>query len=147
MTVEVKPEHERFIEEAIRDGRFGSFDDLFNCALSALRQSSISTAPRSPRPNLADFLRNSPFAGAALDLERHKDYPRLVDLLTGIFWWIASVEPRQGVGNGNRTPLHRPRYSSLPPSGIVASSYSPASYASRAILSSADLRAPDRRLA
>jgi hypothetical protein len=30
--------------------------------------------------NLSDFLLNSPFAGANLDLERSKDYPRPVDL-------------------------------------------------------------------
>jgi hypothetical protein len=39
-----------------------------------------------PRPiheqfdNLSDLLLNSPFAGANLDLERSKDYPRPVDL-------------------------------------------------------------------
>ncbi len=39
-----------------------------------------------PRPihkrfdNLSDFLLGSPFAGANLDLERPKDYPRPVDL-------------------------------------------------------------------
>jgi hypothetical protein len=30
--------------------------------------------------NLSDLLLNSPFAGANLDLERSKDYPRPVDL-------------------------------------------------------------------
>ncbi len=30
--------------------------------------------------NLSDLLLNSPFAGADLDLERSKDYPRPVDL-------------------------------------------------------------------
>jgi len=30
--------------------------------------------------NLSDLLLNSPFAGANLDLERPKDYPRRVDL-------------------------------------------------------------------
>jgi hypothetical protein len=30
--------------------------------------------------NLSDFLLNSPFAGANLNLERSKDYPRPVDL-------------------------------------------------------------------
>jgi plasmid stability protein len=39
-----------------------------------------------PRPiherfdNLSDLLLNSPFAGADLDLERSKDYPRPVDI-------------------------------------------------------------------
>jgi len=30
--------------------------------------------------NLSDLLLNSPFAGADLDLERPKDYPRQVDI-------------------------------------------------------------------
>jgi hypothetical protein len=30
--------------------------------------------------NLSDLLLNSPFAGADLDLERSKDYPRQIDL-------------------------------------------------------------------
>ncbi len=44
-------------------------------------------APDEPRPvqeqfdNLSDFLLNSPFAGANLDLERSKDLPRPVDLV------------------------------------------------------------------
>ncbi|HXP88650.1 MAG TPA: hypothetical protein VN841_28220 [Bryobacteraceae bacterium] len=44
------------------------------------------TSADSPRPahirfdNLSDLLLDSPFAGANLDLERSKDYPRTVDL-------------------------------------------------------------------
>jgi hypothetical protein len=44
-------------------------------------------APPEPSPaetqfdNLSDFLLNSPFAGANLDLERSKDFPRPVDLV------------------------------------------------------------------
>lgn len=43
-------------------------------------------AAAEPRPihrrfdNLSDLLLNSPFAGANLDLDRPKDYPRQVDL-------------------------------------------------------------------
>lgn len=80
MTVEIRPEHEEFIQDALRNGHFRSVEDMVNRAFSVLRQSTFSTAPRSPRQNLADFLLNSPFAGAELDLERRKDYPRSVDL-------------------------------------------------------------------
>jgi Arc/MetJ-type ribon-helix-helix transcriptional regulator len=80
MTVEINPEFEEFIAESLRHGRFRSVDDVVNRALAVLKQSTFSNAPRSPRPNLADFLLNSPFAGAELDLERRKDYPRPIEL-------------------------------------------------------------------
>jgi metal-responsive CopG/Arc/MetJ family transcriptional regulator len=34
----------------------------------------------APRTNLAQLLMDSPFAGADLDLERRKDYPRPIEL-------------------------------------------------------------------
>lgn len=80
MTIEIKPEHEQFVQEAIRSGRYRSVADMVDLAFAALRQSTFSTAPRPPRPNLAEVLLNSPFAGADLDLERRKDYMRPVDL-------------------------------------------------------------------
>jgi hypothetical protein len=47
------------------------------------REAGLSgDAEQSPKQfdNLSDLLLNSPFAGANLDLERPKDYPRPVDL-------------------------------------------------------------------
>jgi hypothetical protein len=35
---------------------------------------------REPLQNLADFLMNSPFAGAELDLERRQEFMRVPDL-------------------------------------------------------------------
>jgi hypothetical protein len=37
-------------------------------------------AQDAPRKNLAQLLAESPFAGANLDLERRKEYPRAVEL-------------------------------------------------------------------
>ena len=80
MTVELSPQQEQFIRDAISRGLFRSVEDAVDRAFSVLRQSTISVAPRTHRQNLADFLKNSPFAGAELDLERRKDYPRPVGL-------------------------------------------------------------------
>ncbi|MFN0104470.1 MAG: hypothetical protein ACKV2U_20585 [Bryobacteraceae bacterium] len=44
------------------------------------REPTPPLAARKRFDNLSDLLLNSPFAGASLDLERSKDYPRLVDL-------------------------------------------------------------------
>ncbi len=46
------------------------------CVLAAAEPSPIHKRFN----NLSDLLLNSPFAGANLDLERSKDYPRPVDL-------------------------------------------------------------------
>jgi len=48
------------------------------------REAGLTDDAEQPPPkqfdNLSDLLLNSPFAGANLDLERPKDYPRPVDL-------------------------------------------------------------------
>ena len=49
------------------------------------REAGVPVAAETPpfhKPvdNLSDLLLNSPFAGANLDLERFKDYPRPIDL-------------------------------------------------------------------
>jgi hypothetical protein len=47
------------------------------------REAGLSGEAQQPSKlfdNLSDLLLNSPFAGANLDLERPKDYPRPVDL-------------------------------------------------------------------
>ena len=82
MTVELKPETERIVQEEIRLGRFHSVGEVIEKAVYALREKSkmAPAPPRQPRKNLADFLLESPFAGSELDLERHQDYGRPVDL-------------------------------------------------------------------
>ena len=41
---------------------------------------SVPDQPAAPLKNLAQFLKESPFAGAELDLERRKDYVRPPEL-------------------------------------------------------------------
>jgi len=86
MTVELKPETERLVQEEIRSGHIHSIDELIVYGVRALREKHYGhqpTAPvfaRKPRKNLADFLLESPLAGSEIDLERQTDYGRPVDL-------------------------------------------------------------------
>ena len=85
MTVELKPETERLVQEELRSGHVQSVDELIVYGVEALREKSkvaqvAPTPPRKPRKNLADFLSESPFAGSEIDLERQQDYGRPVDL-------------------------------------------------------------------
>ena len=78
MTISLKPEQERIIQAEIDSGHFRSPDEVLDHALAALhdRQRKRST----PRKNLAQFLMESPLAGAELNLERQKDFGRTVNL-------------------------------------------------------------------
>jgi Arc/MetJ-type ribon-helix-helix transcriptional regulator len=83
MTIQLKPEQERFIQEEIRSGHFRSPDEVLDHALAALREKSNaapSTVPPGPRKKLYDLLTQPPFARSELNLERQKDGPRPVDL-------------------------------------------------------------------
>ena len=79
MTVELKPETERLVQEEIQKGSVHSVDELIVRGVRALREGT-TIAPREPRENLADFLMQSPFAGSELVIERQKDADRPVDL-------------------------------------------------------------------
>ncbi len=84
MTIQLKPEQERIIQEEIEAGHFRSPDEVLDHALAALREkSNVAQWPeRPPRPGkrIYDLLTQPPFAGSELNLERQKDYPRPVDL-------------------------------------------------------------------
>jgi len=79
MTIDLKPEQERVIQAEIANGHFRSPEEVLDHALAALdmQQKHETTAP--PK-NLAQFLMESPLAGAELMLERQKDYGRPIDL-------------------------------------------------------------------
>lgn len=84
VTIQLKPEQERIIQEEIQSGHFRSPDEVLDHALAALREKSdvaqaTGLTPR-PRKKLYDLLTQPPFAGSELNLERQKDYPRPVDL-------------------------------------------------------------------
>jgi hypothetical protein len=85
MTVVLKPETERLVQEELRSGHVRSVDELIVYGVEALREKSkaaqTATPPsRKPRKNLADFLSESPFGGSEIDLDRQRDYGRPVDL-------------------------------------------------------------------
>jgi Arc/MetJ-type ribon-helix-helix transcriptional regulator len=84
MTVELKPETERLVQEEIRRGHFHSVDEVIVQGVYALREKSnlaqATVASPRPRKKLYDLLTQPPFAGSELKLERLKDYPRPVDL-------------------------------------------------------------------
>ncbi len=82
MSVELKPETERLVQEEVRRGHFHSVDEVIVQGVYALREKSkvAPVASRKPRKNLADFLMESPLAGSEIDLERQQDYGRPVDL-------------------------------------------------------------------
>ncbi len=79
MTIEIKrPDLESRIQERLRSGVYHDVDELLVQALTALDEKRPPAA--QPRQNLADFLLDSPFAGAELDLERRREYMRPSEL-------------------------------------------------------------------
>ena len=80
MTITLKPEHERIIESEIRSGHFQSPDEVLDHALAALHGRRPKPGSPAPRKNLAQFLMDSPFYQAELDLGRKPDYGRSVEL-------------------------------------------------------------------
>jgi Arc/MetJ-type ribon-helix-helix transcriptional regulator len=82
VTVELKAETERLVQEEIRSGHFHSVDELIVEGVQAWREKhqAESNAQPKPRKRLYDLLTQPPFAGSELNLQRHKDYPRSIDL-------------------------------------------------------------------
>jgi Arc/MetJ-type ribon-helix-helix transcriptional regulator len=80
MTINLKPEQARIIQAEIAGGHFPSAEEVLDCALAALQEKENRAEASVPRENLAQFLMESPFAGAELNLERQKDYGRAIDL-------------------------------------------------------------------
>ncbi len=80
MTIKLKPEQERIIQEEIASGHFHSADEVLDHALAALGEKKLDQQRTTRRKNLAQFLRESPLAGAELNLGGQKDDGRPVDL-------------------------------------------------------------------
>ena len=88
MTIQLKPEQERIIQEEIRSGHFQNAAEVLDHALAALRDKEQNTplevgiaagrisTPIKPVKNLVEVLCEAPFAGSELNLERQRDYPR-----------------------------------------------------------------------
>ena len=80
MTITLKPEQERIIQQEIQSGHFRSPNEVLDHALAALQEKERKRKATTPRKNLAQFLMESPLAGAELNLERQKDYGRTIEL-------------------------------------------------------------------
>lgn len=79
-TLSLEPEVERNLT-ALAHAQGMSLDDYLQDLVA--REAGLSGDDKQPPKqfdNLSDLLLNSPFAGANLDLERPKDYPRQVNL-------------------------------------------------------------------
>lgn len=74
MTIQLKPEQERIIQEEIQSGHFDSPDEVLDHALAALREKN-----RHPK-NLIQFFRESPFVGIEMKFERSQDTGRKIEL-------------------------------------------------------------------
>ena len=70
MTVELKPETERLLQEEIQRGHFHSADEVITQGVYSLREKSniaqTSGAPQRPRKKLYGLLTQPPFAGSEL---------------------------------------------------------------------------------
>lgn len=81
MSIEIKPETERLVQEEITKGHFHSVDEIIIEGVQArrLKQPTKPTGA-SDRNTLSEFLLNSPLAGSELNVERDKDPGRTVQL-------------------------------------------------------------------
>ena len=66
MTISLKPEQERIIQAEIESGHFRSPDEVLDHALAALKEKEHKGKGATRRKNLAQFLMESPLAGAEL---------------------------------------------------------------------------------
>ncbi len=83
MTIELKPDQELLLKEAVRQGRFNTVDEAVE---QAIRSIASQVAPRASggRPDgkksLVQLFAESPMKGVNLRIERAKDSSRPADL-------------------------------------------------------------------
>jgi hypothetical protein len=82
MTIQIKPEQERVIGQAIEAGLIETADQAIEVGMETIRRRldgrhEVSVAPAS---NLVALFANSPFAGLNIDFEREEDPGRTVEL-------------------------------------------------------------------
>ena len=81
MSIEIKPETERLVQEEITKGHFHSVDEIIIEEVQSRRQKQpAKPTGASDRNTLSEFLLNSPLAGSELNIERDKDPGRTVQL-------------------------------------------------------------------
>ena len=79
MTIELKPEDEKLIEEKLRSGAFHSVEEVIHRAL-VLLPTPDPVSERMPKKNLVELFAESPLKGLDLNLERDPDYGRDIEL-------------------------------------------------------------------
>ncbi len=81
MIVELKPETERMVQEEISRGNFHSVEELIIQGLTARRKTHLaSDLETKPIKKIYDLLSQPPFAGSGLQIERQREFPKLLDL-------------------------------------------------------------------
>ena len=83
MTIELKPEQERILQEARRQGRFHSVEEALDQAIQSIaphENPSKRTARPSGKKSLVQLFAESPLKGLDLNCERAKDTGRPVEL-------------------------------------------------------------------
>ena len=79
MTIELKPEQERILQEALREGRFRSVEEALDRAIqSILPQQSLPAERRLAKRSLVDVF--APLRGLDLDFSRNPSTGRPVEL-------------------------------------------------------------------
>ena len=78
VTLNLTPEVERGLTAQAREHGVSLNEYLQEIVTRAARLSTALPLPKAK--NLSDLLLNSPFAGANLNLERSRDYPRSVEI-------------------------------------------------------------------
>ena len=79
--MELKPETERLVREALSRGHFHSVDEIIVEGVTAWSEKHPGEPSEAkPRKKLYDLLTQPPFAGSELQIERQKDYPRHIEL-------------------------------------------------------------------
>jgi len=80
VTVTLKTQQERIIQAEIASGHFRDPEEVLDHDLATLREKNGERRIKSPQKSGAQFLMESPLAGAELNLERQKDYGRPTEL-------------------------------------------------------------------
>jgi hypothetical protein len=84
LTLSLNPEVEKGLITRAKERGVSLDDYLRELIVKGAEIPEVQTAEKYASEkqfdNLSDLLLNSPFAGADLDLERSRDYPRAVDL-------------------------------------------------------------------
>ena len=80
MTIQINPEQEQVIGQAIRVGLIGTADEAVEVGVGTirLRLEGRRNMPTPPAQDLAELFASSPFAGLNIDFERDPDTGREV---------------------------------------------------------------------